>query len=293
MSWYRLLRLTAAVLPALSALAARSAAQVESTAARANAPDGLFAKAKAWKDLKVLRVCGDPNNLPFSNDKQQGFENKIAQLIAAELGDSVNYRWWPHRRGFIRNTLNAEECDVIMGIPAGYDPALETKPYYRSTYYVVSRADRHITVTTLNDPAIKDLKIGVNLIGDDYTNTPPTEALAARGISKNLVGYSTFYGEEHHPGDIIDGVVKGDVDIALVWGPLAGYFVKHAPVPLTMVALPDSDSTGLPFAYDMAIGVRHADRELKATLDEILVKKRDAIDAILREYNVPTIGSTH
>lgn len=293
MSWYRFLRLTAAVLLALPALAARSAAQVESTATRSNTMDGLFAKAKAWKDLKVFRVCGDPNNLPFSNDKQEGFENKIAQLIAAELGDSVSYRWWPHRRGFIRNTLNAEECDVIMGIPAGYDPALETKPYYRSTYYVVSRADRHINVTTLNDPALKELKIGVNLIGDNYTNTPPAEALAARGISKNLVGYSTFYGEEHHPSDIIDGVVKGEVDIALVWGPLAGYFVKHAPVPLTMVALPDSDSTGLPFAYDVAIGVRHADRELKDTLDAILTRKRDAIEAILREYNVPMIGSTH
>lgn len=269
------------------------AAQADTSSPQLGIREGALPVTKAWRDLKAFRVCGDPDNLPFSNSKQQGFENRIATLLAKELGDSVVYLWWPHRRGFVRSTLRAAECDVIMGVPKGFDPALETKPYYRSTYYVVSRADRHIDVTTLSDSSIKNLKIGVNIIGYDYTNTPPAEALAARGIYKNLKGYSTFYGEEHQPRDIIDGVVKGEVDIALVWGPLAGYYAKQSTVPLKLVALPDSDSTGLPFAYDMAIGVRHADRELRDTLDSILARKHDEVQAILREYNVPTVSTAH
>lgn len=277
----------------LSLMPRTGAAQADTSSPQLGIREGALPVTKAWRDLKAFRVCGDPDNLPFSNSKQQGFENRIATLLAKELGDSVVYLWWPHRRGFVRSTLRAAECDVIMGVPKGFDPALETKPYYRSTYYVVSRADRHIDVTTLSDSSIKNLKIGVNIIGYDYTNTPPAEALAARGIYKNLKGYSTFYGEEHQPRDIIDGVVKGEVDIALVWGPLAGYYAKQSTVPLKLVALPDSDSTGLPFAYDMAIGVRHADRELRDTLDSILARKHDEVQAILREYNVPTVSTAH
>lgn len=272
------------------ALGAQQAADTGS-ASRIGVPEGAIPTTKAWRDLKMLRVCGDPDNLPFSNSAQEGFENRIATVIAKALGDSLVYLWWPHRRGFVRSTLRSAECDVIMGVPTGFDPALETKPYYRSTYYVVSRTDRKIDVRSLDDPAIKTLKIGVNIIGYDYTNTPPAEALAARGIS-HLKGYSTFYGEENQPRDIIDGVVKGEVDIALVWGPLAGYYAKRSPVPLKLVALPDSDATGLPFAYGMAIGVRHADRELRDTLDSILAAKQDEIQAILREYNVPMVRSS-
>jgi quinoprotein dehydrogenase-associated probable ABC transporter substrate-binding protein len=253
-------------------------------------PEGAKPMTQAWKTIKAFRVCGDPDNLPFSNTQRQGFENKIAALLAKQMGDSVTYLWWPHRRGFVRSTLSAEECDVIMGVPTNFDPALETKPYYRSTYYIVSRADRHIGIKSLDDPALKNMKIGVNIIGYDYTNTPPAEALAARGISKNIKGYSTFYNGENKPSDIINAVVKGDVDVALVWGPLAGYYAKASPVPLTLVALPDTDSaTKIPFAYSMAIGVRHADRELKDTLNGILERVHPEILAILHEYHVPTI----
>jgi quinoprotein dehydrogenase-associated probable ABC transporter substrate-binding protein len=253
-------------------------------------PPGARPVAQAWKTLKAFRVCGDPDNLPFSNTKREGFENQIAALLAKQLGDSVVYLWWPHRRGFVSSTLSAEQCDVIMGIPTNFDPALETKPYYRSTYYIVSRADRHIGIKSLDDPALKNMKIGVNIIGYDYTNTPPAEALAARGISKNIKGYSTFYDEENKPSDIINAVVKGDVDVALVWGPLAGYYAKKSTTPLTMVPLPDVDSmTKIPFAYSMAVGVRHADRELKTTLDGIIERVEPEIQAILREYNVLTV----
>jgi mxaJ protein len=253
----------------------------------------LLGPDSSWKQRHNLRVCADPQNLPFSNDKREGFDNKIASLIAHELGDSVSYVWWPTRRGFIRNTLAAGRCDIVIGVPVGYDPVAVTKPYYRSTYYIVTRADRKLGITSLDDPKLKTLRIGVNMIGADYTNTPPAHAVSARGLIKNVVGFSGFYDEEHAPGEIVDSLAKGAIDVALVWGPLAGYFSKQSGVPMTLTPLPDADSPDLPFAYDVAIGTRRADRELRAKIDDILVQKRPEINQILMEYNVPTLGTTH
>jgi len=246
----------------------------------------------AWRTIHALRVCGDPDNMPFSDSLRQGFEDKIADVIAKALGDSVTYVWWPHRRGFVRSTLSARTCDVVMGLPTGYDPVLETKPYYRSTYYAVSREDRHIMISSLNDPALRTLQIGVSLIGEDYTNTPPSEALSARGIVKNVHGYSSFYDPENNPNDIMNAVISGTVDVALVWGPTAGYYAKLSSVPLRLTALPDSDSTGIPFAYDVALGVRHSDREFRDKLNEILEQQHDEIQQILHEFNVPMLPIT-
>ena len=240
-------------------------------------------------DEHVLRVCADPENLPSTNRNREGFDNKIAELLAKQLGDSLAYVWWPERRGFIRNTLRARECDLVLGLPVGYDPVLSTKPYYRSTYYLVYPAGRQPSLTSLDDSALKRLKIGVNLIGDDYAHTPPVHALLARGISANVVGYSTFYGEDHHPGDIIAALDRGDIDVAIAWGPVAGYFAKQAATPLTLVPLPDDKVSGLPFVFDIGIGVRRSDRELKARLDEIVDRLRPDIAAILEEYHVPTV----
>lgn len=240
----------------------------------------------------VLRICGDPDNLPFSNERREGFENKIAALIARELGDSVHYLWWPHRRGFVRSTLRAGECDMLVGVPTGFDPVATTKPYYRSTYYIVSRADRSPQITSLDDPALRRLRVGVNMIGYDYTNTPPAHALGVRGVQ--VVGYSTFYGvgAGAEPQDIIDAVARKEIDVAVVWGPLAGYFAKRSPVPLTLAPLPDSDdasASGFPFAYDIAIGVRRSDRLLRAQIDSVLVRRRDEIGRILADYGIPTV----
>lgn len=246
----------------------------------------------ATQGVKEFRVCADPDNLPFSNDKQEGFENRIAALFARERGESLTYTWWPQRRGFLRNTLRAGECDVLMSAPKGYDPVYTTRPYYRSTYYFVSRQDRNLQVRSLDDPALRRLKIGVHLIGEDYTNTPPAHALGARGVV-GLVGFSTFYSATTRPGDIIDAVAQGDIDLAIVWGPIPGYFAKRQPVPLTLVPLPDSvDQTGLPFAYDIALGVRRSDRALGAQLDSLLERKHADIMQILREYGVPIIGAS-
>lgn len=237
----------------------------------------------------VLRVCADPDNLPSTNRNGEGFDNKIAALLAKELGDSLAYVWWPQRRGFLRNTLRSRECDLVLGLPVGYDPVLSTKPYYRSTYYLVYATSRQPSLTSLDDSALKRLRIGVNLIGDDYAHTPPVHALLARGISANVVGYSSFYGEDHHPGEIIAAVERGDIDVAIAWGPMAGYFAKRATVPLTLVPLRDDKVSGMPFVFDIGIGVRRSDRDFKAELDEIVDRLRPAIAGILEEYHVPTV----
>jgi len=249
---------------------------------------GLLASTPATPDT-VLRICADPFDLPFSNDKEEGFENKVARIVARDLGYSVQNFWWPHRRGFIRNSLSARLCDVIVGVPVGFDPVRTTKPYYRSAYQFVYRSDRNLRITSLDDTILKHLKIGVNLIGYDYTNTPPAHALSARGVVGNLVGFYNFLDPtKDHPEDIINAVAHDSIDVAIVWGPLAGYWAKRAPVPLTLVALPDSDAaSGMIFGFDMAMGVRHSDKALAAQLDSVIDKDRAEILGILRDYNVP------
>jgi quinoprotein dehydrogenase-associated probable ABC transporter substrate-binding protein len=268
-------------------MVARTSAAQQPAGSTAPASPTPVASAKADKQLGV---CADPDNLPFSNRNEEGFDNKIAALLAKELGDSLVYVWWPQRRGFIRNTLRARECDVVLGVPGGYDPVLSTRPYYRSTYYMVFPTERHLGLTSLDDSALKHLRIGVNLIGDDYAHTPPVHALLARGISANVTGFSTFYGEEHHPGEIIEALEKGTIDVAIAWGPLAGYFAKRSKLPLTLVPLPDDKQSGLPFVFDVGMGVRRSDRDLKARLDEILERRRPEIERILQTYNVPVVS---
>jgi quinoprotein dehydrogenase-associated probable ABC transporter substrate-binding protein len=246
------------------------------------------------QDPKQLRVCADPDNLPFSNERQEGFENRIAQFLAREMQATLTYTWWPQRRGFLRNTLQARSCDVLIGVPKEYDPVFTTKPYYRSTYVLVYRQDRDRGIRSLDDTVLRHLKIGVNLVGDDYQNPPPVQALAARGVVGNLVGFGTFYSATQRPEAIIGAVARGDVDIAIIWGPLAGYFASRESVPLAIVPLPDSvDRTGLPMAYDIAMGVRRADRAgLGQQLDDIISRRQAEIARILEEYHVPMLPLT-
>lgn len=240
----------------------------------------------------VFRVCADPNNLPFSNRAQQGFENKIAQLLAKDLGKRVEYTWWAQRRGFIRNTLNAETCDVVMGVPSSFDLALVSAPYYRSTYVFVSRRDRDIGVKSFDDPALKRARIGVQLVGDDGANTPPVHALSSRGIVGNLRGY-TVYGDYSKPNPtarIMNAVESGEVDVAIVWGPTAGYFVKTHQIPLRLTPVsPQIDLPFLPFVYDISLAVRRKDKALRDTLDSLLVRERPAIGKILDQYGIPRV----
>ena len=240
----------------------------------------------------VLRVCSDPNNLPFSNDRGEGFENKIAEVLAHDLGDRVEYTWWAQRRGFFRNTLKAGACDVVMGVPSGFEMALTTKPYYRSSYVFLSRKDRHLNLSSFDDPQLKKLRIGVQIIGDDQTNAPPAHALTRRNIVDNVKGFTLYgdYSQPNPPARIVDAVAKGDIDLAIVWGPLAGYFAKQSHVPLEVVPVtPQIDQPFLPFVFDISMGVRRGDQELRDQLEQVLEQRRADIDRILEDYKVPRV----
>jgi mxaJ protein len=255
--------------------------------------NGLAAGQKEAK--KQFRVCADPENLPFSNQKLEGFENKIAELLAREVGAPLSYVWWGQRRGFIRNTMNAtlEEarCDVVIGVPAGYDLVQTTKPYYRSTYVFVYPRGKGLQIKSLDDPILKKIKVGVHLFGDDYTNPPPVHELAKRGVVENVVGFDTFFSAENPPGKIIDAVATGKVGVAIVWGPSAGYFVGRQAVPMDIVAVP-SGKGDLPFAFDISMGVRKGDNALAARLEDVIGRKRAEIQKILRDYGVPVLNPT-
>jgi quinoprotein dehydrogenase-associated probable ABC transporter substrate-binding protein len=238
----------------------------------------------------TLRVCANPDNLPYSNQAQQGFENRIAKLIGAELGLPVSYVWHAQRRGYLRRTLNAGRCDVVMGAPVGLPSLDTTRPYYRSTYVFVTRKDRKLGIRSFDDPALKPLKVGLHAVGDDGENPPPVYSLARRGLARNIIGYKLWDvdGVKNPQGRIIDAVAKGDIDVAVVWGPFAGYFAKQQRTPLTIVPAP-TDIAALPLEYSMALGVRTGDDALKRRLEAVLDKRRDDIMAILADYGVPLV----
>ena len=240
----------------------------------------------------AFRVCADPENMPFSNQKQEGFENKIADLVAKELGEPTRYIWWGQRRGFIRNTMNAtlEEgrCDVVIAVPKEYDLVRTTRPYFRSTYVFVYPRNKGLKITSLDDPVLKKVKIGVHLLGNDYENPPPVHELSKRGVVGNLVGFPTFYSTENPPSAIIDAVAGGKVDVAIVWGPAAGYYVQRQNVPLVMVPVPSAPGD-LPFAFDMSMGVKPGNTALLTTLEKVLDSRHADIMKILKEYNVPLV----
>jgi mxaJ protein len=243
---------------------------------------------------RVLRVCADPNNLPFSNAKGQGFENRIAELVARELGARVEYTWWAQRRGHVRNTLAAGACDVLPGVPAGFERALTTAPYYTSTYVFVSPRAKHYGLRSLDDPRLRTLRVGVQIVGDDYANTPPAHALARRGIVRNVVGYTLYgdYREPNPPARIVDAVARGEVDVAVVWGPLAGYFARRERVPLDVAPVtPRVDAPRLPLTFAIAMGVRRDAPALRDSLGRALERRRADVRRILDEFGVPQVDA--
>jgi quinoprotein dehydrogenase-associated probable ABC transporter substrate-binding protein len=238
----------------------------------------------------ALRVCADPNNLPYSNDQQLGFENELARMIAADFNLQVSYTWFAQRGAFFRKTLDAGLCDLVMGVPSGMENVSTTRPYYRSGYVFVSRRDRNLNIHSLDDPRLRQLHIGVHILGDGDSSLPPVHMLTTRGLVHNLVGYSIFgnLDESNPPSDLIKAVEKGDVDLAVAWGPMAGYFSLHSSAPLALVSI-DNDplSPALPLAFDIAIGVRPKDQELKVRLDAELVRRRPEITRLLESYGIP------
>jgi len=241
---------------------------------------------------RELRVCADPNNLPFSNQQQEGFENKIADILAKDLHARLRYTWWAQRRGFFRNTLNANQCDIVMGVPSNFELALPTKPYYRSSYVFVSRKDKSVDIRSFDDPLLRKLRIGIQLVGDDFANTPPAQALTNRNIVSNVVGYTVYgnYAEPNPPARIIDAVADGHIDLAIVWGPLAGYFARRSPAPLSLVpVLKPLDGPAVPFVFDISVGVRQKEFGLRDELQGALDRRHKEIEKILDEYGIPRV----
>lgn len=239
---------------------------------------------------RTLRVCADPNNMPYSNERLEGFENKIVALLAQDLGATVDYTWWAQRRGFIRNTLKAELCDLIPGVPSNMEMLATTRPYYRSTYVFVTETERHIGIKSFDDARLHSLRIGVQIIGDDFSNAPPAHALSRRGIVDNVRGYLVYgdYREEDPTAAIVRAVAGGELDVAVVWGPQAGYFAKQQKVALDLVPVsPRIDGPILPMVFDISMGIRREDVAFRQELDRALARQRDAIDQILADYGVP------
>jgi quinoprotein dehydrogenase-associated probable ABC transporter substrate-binding protein len=238
----------------------------------------------------VLRVCSDPNNLPFSNRAGGGFENKIATLVARDMGDRVAYTYAMQNDRFLKRTLMAGKCDVVMGISAGMDEVETTRPYYGSTYVFVSRKKDKLNLASITDPRLRKLKIGVHLIGDD--STPPTMALGQQGIVGNVQGFMIYgdYAKPNPPARLIEAVVDKQVDIAAVWGPLGGYFAKRSPVPLAVTPMTDTVRFApLQFRFAIAMGVRKGDIALRDKLNAILVREAPTIRNILINYGVPLV----
>jgi mxaJ protein len=237
-----------------------------------------------------LRVCTDPNNLPFSHRDEGGFEDALARLVAGELGRPLSRYFWAQRRGFVRNTLKAGKCDLIMGVPADSDMVLTTRPYYRASYVFVTRADVAVP-RSFDDPRLRSLRIGVPLVGDDYRNPPPVHALSRRSIVGNVRGFSVFgdYAKDSPPLDPLRSLLRGEIDVAIVWGPLAGFFARRHAATLQIAPVSPRREAGDLFVFPVAMAVHPEARELQQALNGVLERKKRAIQELLRDFGIPQI----
>ncbi|HEY6579265.1 MAG TPA: quinoprotein dehydrogenase-associated putative ABC transporter substrate-binding protein [Rhizomicrobium sp.] len=245
----------------------------------------------------VLRVCADPNNLPFSNRARAGFEDRIAELAAHDLHDRLAFAYALQNERFIKRTLDAGKCDVLIGAPAGLGEIETTRPYYASTYVFVSRKADALALASFADPRLRKLRIGVHLIGDD--STPPALALGEEGIVDNVRGFLIYgdFAKPNPPARLIEAVETDKVDVAAVWGPLGGYFARSALVPLAVTPVTDGARFApLQFTFPIAMGVRKGDDGLRRQLDAFIAREAPAIRKILEDYGVPLVetkGSAH
>jgi mxaJ protein len=238
-----------------------------------------------------LVVCADPDAMPYSRADGAGFENRIARLVADDLGLALRYAWQPLRRGLVRRTLDAGRCQLLIGVPLGMPALLTTRSYYRSAYVFVERQGPDAPLRSFDDPRLRRARIGVQLVGDDLAATPPGHALARRGLTGQVRGYP-LEGPRPSAQRMLEDLAHGRLDAALLWGPQAGHPARLGPVPLrveTAIAPPDLKA---PFAYDIAMGVRRGDHDLRRRLDAVLERRRAEIDAILAEHAVPRVDGT-
>jgi mxaJ protein len=238
----------------------------------------------------ALRVCADPDNLPYSHEDRSGFENRIAQLIADDFGVPLEYAWLPDLRGFVRKTMGAGLCDLIIGVPVAFERTMNTRPYYRSTYMLVERGTDPAPPRDFSDPRLRQWRIGVQLIGDDLATTPPGHALAQAGATDNVVGFP-IPGEQPAAARIVQALARGELDAAFVWGPQAGYYARRAGTPMQLHYLPPPATLrDQPFSFAIAMGVRRGDRALRDRIDDFIARRQADIDRVLADYGVPRVS---
>ena len=276
----------------MKALLACTLAALVSPLAAAQAPPDA-------PERKALKVCQDPNNLPFSNTGGEGFENKIAELFGRDLGLPVSYYGFPNRMNFIRNTLRYKlptddyPCDIVMGVPAGFDQVSVTKPYYRSTYSLVYPKGKGLDAIRSSDDllALPRDKLATLRIGL-YDRSPASQWLARHDLVDRGVPYPMMNADPaQYPGQLIErDLEQGRIDVAIVWGPIAGFFARRVHSP-ELVVVPMRSEPGLAFDFAMAMGVRYGEPAWKQQVEALLVKHRSEIQAILRDYGVPLLDT--
>jgi quinoprotein dehydrogenase-associated probable ABC transporter substrate-binding protein len=236
-------------------------------------------------DRSELRVCADPNNLPFSDEGKDGFENKIAELIGAELGLKVDYVWFPQVIGFVRNTLRAHLCDLVMGTVAGDEVMQTTNPYYFTTYAMLYRSDKGLELDGVQHPRLAGLRLGV------VAGTPPADLLARYDLMSHTKPYAlsvdTRAASPTH--EMVQDVVDSTIDVGFLWGPIAGYYRKHDGLPLTLVPV-KSEPGAARMEYHIAMGVRANEPEWRRRINAAILKRQGNITAILRDYGVPLLN---
>lgn len=240
-------------------------------------------------DPNVFRACGDPRNLPFSNDKSEGFENKLAELFAAKLGKKLSYTYFPQATGFVRMTLGSYRCDVIMGFPQGDELAQSTVPYYRTTYALITKRGSGLEdVTAINDPKLRDKRIGV------VAKTPPSTNMAVNGLLAKAKSYPLFIDTraDSSAQAMIDDLNQGNIDCGILWGPMAGYYAAKADPPLVVVPLV-KETMGPQMTYRIGMAVRPADQEWKRTLNKLITENQTEINKLLISYNIPLLDESN
>lgn len=240
-------------------------------------------------DPHVLRVCADPRNMPFSNEKGEGFENKLAELFAAKLQKKLEYTFFPQATGFVRMTLAAHRCDVIMGFPQGDDIAQGTNPYYRTSYTLVSKTGSGLEdVTTLEDARLKGKHVGI------VAGTPPATNMAVNGLMVTAKPYPLVIDTRIDSSALamIKDLTAGDIDAAVLWGPMAGYYAKTA-VPPLHVTLLVKETTGPRLVYRIGMGVRAADQNWKRLLNRMIQENQAAINKVLLDFGVPLLDENN
>jgi quinoprotein dehydrogenase-associated probable ABC transporter substrate-binding protein len=240
-------------------------------------------------DPRVFRACGDPRNLPFSNDKGEGFENKLAELFAAKLGKKLSFTYVPQATGFVRMTLGSYRCDTIMGFPQGDEQAQATIPYYRTTYALIVKPGSGLEdVTTIEDARLKDKRIGV------VARTPPSTNMAIAGLLGHAKSYPLFVDTrtDSSAQAMIDDLAKGEIDCGILWGPMAGYYANKATPPLIVVPL-TKETAGPPMTFRIGMAVRPADQEWKRTLNKLITENQAEINQLLIDYNIPILDETN